>query len=80
MGEPRTIVVKCTYLIPVEFPADWTDEMIRFEVEQNGCPGTGFTGAAFDAHLKSKGEESICWACTLQGENKIISGLGATQN
>ena len=78
MNESRKVLVKCTYVIPVEFPAHWTDEMIRFDVEENGCPGTGFTGAAFESHVKTKKEEGMCWACALKGESKVIEGLAAT--
>jgi hypothetical protein len=70
----RVILVKCTYVIPVRFPAHWTDDMIRFEVEENGCPGTGFTGAAFEAHYENQKERSMCWACTLADSANVIVG------
>ena len=47
MDEPRRVLVKCTYVIPVEFPSHWTDDMIQLELRTK-CPGTGFVGAAFD--------------------------------
>lgn len=67
MNEPRRILVKCTYVIPVEFPENWTDDMIRLEMRTK-CPGTGFVGAAFDDHYQKQKAESMCWVCTLDAE------------
>lgn len=72
MSATKTIFVKCTYIIPVEMPADMDDEALRFHIEENGCPGTGFVGDAFNAHMKTKEDQSMCWACALKGENRIV--------
>jgi uncharacterized protein len=73
MHSMKTILVRCTYVIPVEVPADMDDEALRFHIETNGCPGTGFVGAALDAHLEKQEEESMCWVCTLNGQNQIVT-------
>jgi hypothetical protein len=80
MHSTKTILVQCTYIIPVEVPADLDDEAVRFHIEVNACPGTGFVGDAFEAHRRKQAEERMCWACTLNGENKIIPGQPATRS
>ena len=54
----------------VELPDDC--ENPYFQIEDNGCPGTREVGAAIIAAIEHGDENNVCWACNLQGENKII--------
>ncbi len=69
-----TVKVRCTYVIEVELPDDYAvdERELRFRIEENGCPGTGVVGAAFDAVYEEGEEKEWCWACEMQGENKVI--------
>jgi hypothetical protein len=61
MVATKTIVVQCTYTLSVEVPADLEDEALRFHIEENGCPATGFVGDAFYSNCKKREEEGMCW-------------------
>ena len=61
-----------TMEIDVDIPLDWDDETTQFIIEENSCPGTGFVGSAFDKNREDLDKKNCCWACALQGENKII--------
>lgn len=65
------ILVKCTFVIPVEVPDD-PDYSVHFDIEDNHCPGTGLVGSALDEIMEKHREKSTCWACALQGKNEII--------
>lgn len=65
------IKVRCAFEIDVEIP-DLT-ENIKWAIEDSLCPGTGFVGAALDRVMADAKERGVCWACNLNGENKIIS-------
>ena len=67
----RTILVKCTYIIPVEVPDD-PDFNIYFDIEDNHCPGTGYVGAALEANIEKYDKVGSCWACALGGKNEIV--------
>jgi hypothetical protein len=74
MKTKKVALVQCTYIIPVEIPADWDDDKARLHIEDCGCPGAGIVGAAFLRHYKEQTAQSMCWSCTLpKGENKIVS-------
>jgi hypothetical protein len=66
------IKVRCTFEIEVEIPEGETAESMKFRIEENGCPGTGIVGAAFDQVYADADEGSHCWACNLQGKNEIV--------
>jgi hypothetical protein len=61
----KTVFVRVSFVIPVEFGPNYRDEDIRMEMEC-GCPGTKTVGAAFDLHYETQKAGSMCWACTLQ--------------
>ncbi len=67
----RRILVRASVLIVVEYPDDETNDHIQFQIEENSCPGTGRVGAALSKQMEEDEKESVCWACNLQGENKI---------
>jgi hypothetical protein len=71
----KVIKVRCTYEIEVEVEDDYysDDFPAEFDIEESHCPGTGIVGAAFDKLYEKHCENSTCWGCALQGENKIIS-------
>ena len=51
----------------------YTEEFTPYyHIEENHCPGTGVVGAKFDEVYEHGKENSVCWACNLQGENEII--------
>lgn len=66
-----TIMVRCTFTIPVEVPDD-PDYDAGFDIDENHCPGTGRVGAALDAVMAKHAAASTCWACTLNGVCKIV--------
>ncbi len=63
--------VQCTIVIDVEYPDD--TEHPDFVIEENGCPGTGNVGSAIDRVIEDGEKRGVCWACNLQGENKILA-------
>lgn len=70
----RTIHVRCTFVLPVEVPAEWVDDgHVYFAIEENSCPGTGLVGAALDRIMDEHEAAHTCWACACGGENKIVS-------
>jgi hypothetical protein len=64
------VKVKCTLIVEVEMPEPWD---AHFQIEENGCPGTGLVGAAIDDAIQEGEINSTCWACGLLGENKILA-------
>lgn len=73
MEKVKTILVRCTFEIPVEVSADkeYLDN-IEFHIEENHCPGTGDVGVAFDKNYIFHEKNRSCWACALRGKNEII--------
>lgn len=72
----RKIRVQCTYEIEVEVPDDEEGGYnAQEEIEGNHCPGTGLVGRAFDNVYAHHEKQGTCWACALNGKNKIISPL-----
>lgn len=65
------IKVRCSYLLEIDVPDDPEYDAV-FDIEENHCPGTGIVGAAFEKVRAECDAKRICWACRLQGENKII--------
>lgn len=65
------ILVECKLLVEVEIPDDPNYDM-HFDIEENHCPGTGIVGAAISEMMRKCEENSVCWACNFQGENKIV--------
>ncbi len=65
----KKVKVQCTLVVEVEVPDDADPHFI---FEDNGCPGTGVVGAAIDAAILAGDTNSLCWACNLHGENKIL--------
>jgi hypothetical protein len=61
-------LVQCTLEVWVECGLE--DQ--RFRIEENSCPGTGIVGAAIDSAIADGEENGVCWACNLNGRNKIL--------
>ncbi len=68
----RTILVKCTFVIPVEVPDESDDYHVVFDIEDNHCPGPGRVWEALSDHIKECDDKGVCWACNLGGENLIV--------
>ena len=64
------VLVRCSYEIEVELDEK---ENPFFVIEENGCPGTGRVGSALTKHMEDCGARYICWSCSLNGKNEIIS-------
>lgn len=64
------VKVKASVIVEVDLPDD-IDPF--FCLEENGCPGTDVVGAEIISAINYGDSESVCWACNLQGENKILS-------
>jgi len=60
--------VKCTVFVDVEYPED----IAKFMIEENGCPGTSAVGAAIDRAIEHGRKNGVCWACNLGGTNEIV--------
>lgn len=72
----KTLIVECKFVIEIPWdhePQYSTDEHIRFRIEENSCPGTGSVGSALDDLMSIADENSICWACAVGGENKLLA-------
>jgi hypothetical protein len=71
------LTVQCTLEVEIEVPDEhYPDhDQLRWQIEENQCPGTMWMGAAIKKAIKHGDENGTCWACALQGENKIIKGL-----
>jgi hypothetical protein len=67
----KRYIIRVSLDVPVEMPEDW-DGNPEFYFEENGCPGTGMVGAAIEAAIESGHRDSVCWACNMNGNNKII--------
>lgn len=50
-----------------------SDHDVHHMIEENGCPGTGLVGATLERIMDLHDIEGTCWACALQGDNKIVS-------
>jgi hypothetical protein len=66
----RRVKVQCTLIVELDWPDEWTDP--HFQIEENGCPGTGSIGRAIDDAIEEGERNGTCWACGLRGENKIL--------
>lgn len=67
----KTIIVRCSFDIPVEIPDDETYDA-DFDIEENHCPGTGLVGAAIDKRMKEQDAKGFCWACGLNSKCEIL--------
>lgn len=67
-----TISVRCTFEIDVEVPDGTNKDDIRFQIEDNGCPGTGLVWEQLKKQMDEDEEKSVCWACNLKGRNQIV--------
>ncbi len=67
----KRVKVLCSFFVEVEMT---DDEYARrhFIIEDNGCPGTGVVGAAFEKAVEEHDEAGACWACALNGQNRIV--------
>lgn len=68
--ECRRVLVECRFEIWVDYH-DYDIDLV-FDIEENHCPGTGNVGAALDRCMEEHEEASTCWACALNGSNKIL--------
>jgi hypothetical protein len=75
----KTLIVECKFVIEVpweedlEHPEYSSEDHIRFYVEENHCCGTGSIGSALDDLMEVADKNSICWACAVGGENKLLA-------
>ncbi len=71
----KQILVECTLKVLVEVDETRGIEQIEFEIEENGCPGTGVVGRAIMEQIERDEEKQVCWGCNMRGKNKILKGL-----
>jgi len=69
----KKVRVLCSYEVEVYYNDEDDDSFIHFCIEDNGCPGTSRVGLALDEAIEFHDKQSTCWACALQGKNKILS-------
>ena len=67
----KRVRVLCSYIVEVEM-SDEDYARRHFDIEDNGCPGTGVIGAILYKALEQSEEDGFCWACKLSGQNRII--------
>lgn len=48
------------------------NDLLEWELEERGCPGTGDVGAKLEQLIEEGNEKGICWACP-NGKTKIIA-------
>lgn len=65
----RKLLVECKFIVPVEVPDSYDAE---FNIEENSCPGTGLVWLSLKQLIEHHQQNHTCWACALQGTNKII--------
>jgi hypothetical protein len=65
-------LIRVTLDVPVEMDDLWDGDP-KFYFEENGCPGTGAVGTAIENAIKAAHKGSFCWACNMNGDNKIIN-------
>lgn len=65
--------VRCSFDVEVEYPDDTDLDALLFQIEDNGCPGTGQVGSAVEKLIELHESQSTCWACASRGNNKVIS-------
>lgn len=65
------ILVKCTLFVTIDVP-DGDMDAIKFQIEENGCPGTGLVGNAIESACRAGFNADTCWACNLNGTNEIV--------
>ena len=63
------VKVRCSFVVEVELPDDANP---YFEIEENGCPGTGVVGLAVDQLFERHNNSDVCELCAAQGENAVI--------
>ena len=68
--ERKRVLVECRFEIWVDMADSDIDPY--FDIEENHCPGTGRVGSALDECMERNDEASTCWACALNGSNKIL--------
>jgi hypothetical protein len=69
-----TVVASVTVEVEVEVERDsHVREAVRHLIEDHDCPGTGQVGEAIRKAIDKADAEGVCWACKLQGENKVFS-------
>jgi hypothetical protein len=62
--------VRCTLILDVVVEAS-DAEHAQYLIEDYDCPGTGAVGAELERVMRET-PLNICWACNLQGENKLL--------
>ena len=67
----KTVLVECIFRIEVPWDEKWGSPY--FQIEENSCPGTNVVDRVLSELMEAAEEESVCWACNLQGKNKIIA-------
>lgn len=66
------VTIECKVIVEIEFEDKYDDNHIKFYVEENHCPGTGSMGMKIEEAMEIGEKQQTCWACALQGENKIL--------
>jgi len=66
------VLVQCTLEVPILIEDEEIVENIQFHIEENSCPGTGLVGTAIDRVMAEAESKHTCWACSLNGVNKIL--------
>ena len=66
------IKVMCTLELLIDWPYDTDINLLKFQIEENGCPGSGIIGYEIKKTIETAEKGQYCWACNLKGKNKII--------
>lgn len=71
----KRIMVEIKLIVPVEVEDDYYNDDFtpEFDIEESHCPGTGVVWLALSKIIEEHDKNNTCWACALEGKNKIIS-------
>lgn len=71
----KKVKVLVSFPVTVEYEDDEMDEFIIFDIEENGCPGTGRVGASVYKLMEKQFDgPGVCQFCP-EGTNKILEGV-----
>ena len=70
--ETKIIWVEVKLTLPIEIPV-YEEYNENFDIEDNHCPATGIVGSMIEESIKVFDNHSFCWACAMQGKNRIVN-------
>lgn len=66
------VKVRASVIVEIDLPDEWDKGQILFHVEMNGCPGVHEVGSKIEEEMTGSKLAGVCWACNLEGDNKVL--------